>query len=67
MVCKLADVHKVVCHAAHQLASLIFIKKRERECLELCEHIAPHVGLHEYAHDMALILNKAVEPLADIV
>ena len=50
---KLRDVEQVSRDAGHELTDLRVVKIRERELLQVCEHVAAHVGLDLCAHDVA--------------
>ena len=50
---KLRDVEQVSRDAGHELTDLRVVKIRERELLQVCEHVAAHVGLNLCAHDVA--------------
>ena len=50
---KLRDVKQVSRDAGHELTDLRVVKIRERELLQVCEHVAAHVGLDLCAHDVA--------------
>ena len=52
---------QVVHKAAHYRAGLVFVKEGEGQLLKMAEHVAPHISLYPYAHDMAPILNYIVQ------
>ena len=61
MVGKFADVHEVICHSAHDFSRFVCVVEGIRQSLELFKHIASHLSLHFYAHNVSLILHKIVE------
>lgn len=55
-----AYIHKVVCHSGHKLSGLMIVIKAERQFFEMREHIAAHLCLQMYAHNVTVVLNEVV-------
>ena len=61
VVGKLAYVHQIVCHARHNFARLVVVEKGVGQFFEMIKHIAAHLRLHFYAHDVSVVLYKVVK------
>ena len=62
---RLADIEKVVDHAAHHVARAVVVKVRKAKPFVLIEQVLTHFGLHARAHHMAPIAHKVAAGAAD--
>ena len=58
---KLAYIHEVVRHARHYLTRFVSVVEAVRKLFKVLEHIASHMSLHLYAHDVTDVLYEVVE------
>ena len=61
VVGKLAYIHEVVRHARHYLTRFVSVVEAVRKPFKVLEHIASHLNLHLYAHDVTDVLYEVVK------
>ena len=55
---KLGYLLKIVRHAAHEHAALVFIEKAYGQLFKMVEHLAAHIRLYAHSHDMAPVVHN---------